>query len=206
MNYLLLGNWERLGLLPQELEAWKKFRTQWNKLYQVYSNRKESRTIAITAKIHGLQKRFTVFSSRLLIRMRGMPYVTLDDAAVFHFIINRKDPTHSITLIKEIPEFGVTPLGGGVVRISVYPIHTDSRARKLPGAEIEMHYHVGASVTKPFNQDDLTQHHISTRAIFIFDFKNYRGGNTIYVSLRWIVISNPERNGPWSAIYKVALA
>jgi hypothetical protein len=197
-------NWQRLGLLPTELQTWQNLREQWNALYEKYSDKAGSRTIVITAKIHELQKKFTDFSSRILMRIPGMPEVNNDDAAIFNFILKRKDPSKHKSPVEEIPMFGQNPLGGGAVKFQVYPNNTDSRAKKLPGTEIEIRYHIQPTEEKPPLVDALTQHRISSKAIFILNTDS--PGKMLYVSIRWIYIKHPERNGPWSGVQRVAVA
>lgn len=204
-GYLTSGsNWLRLGLLATELQTWQDLRAEWNALYPLYSDKGESRTIVITAKLHEVQERFTEFASRLLQRMSNMPEVNEDDAAVFNFVLRRKGPTRHSTPINEIPLFGTKPIGGGTVKFYVYPAKTDSRARKLPGTEIELRYHIQPTEEKIPNPDSLTQHHISSKAIFLLP--GCSAGKMLYVSLRWISIKHPERNGPWSGVKGVAVA
>lgn len=170
--------------------------------------------MVITNKIHGLQKKFTAFAGPILTRISGLPvdeqgilHVGNDDAAVFNFVLKRKSPTHHTTPMQEVPGFGITPLGGAVVKFHVHPIHDSSRARKLPGMEIELRFHIlGPDEKIPAEAEALAQHRISSRAIFILDCGKGSAGKTLYVSLRWVLIKHPSRNGPWSPVYRMPVA
>jgi hypothetical protein len=198
-------NWQRLTMIQTEMDAWVNYKNQWNLLFSKYSDKEESRTTAITTKLHGVETNFRRFAQPILTMIAGVRTVTDDDAAVLNIVIHRAEPVHPITPIDQIPTFSATPIGGAEVKFSVRPTHDSTRASKLPDATaVEIRYEVG-DVCPP-EPTVCTQMYISTKSIFILSLPGTAKGKTMHVSARWIIANDPARNGPWSGMFSVVVA
>lgn len=200
VNASQITNWQRLGMIQTEMDAWTGFKNQWNALFVKYSDKEESRTTAITNKLHLVQSNFRLFAQPILTMIAGVRTVNDDDAAVFNIVIHRADPTHPVTPIDQMPTFSATPLGGAEIKFSFRPTHDSTRASKLTGATgLELRY----SFTDAPDGISLVS---STKSIFILNLPENSKGKTLHVSARWIVATDPRRNGPWSSTLSVVVA
>jgi len=197
-------NWQRLGMLMDEMDRWTDFQTQWNELYKKYSDKEISRTTVITNKLRNVQNSFKTFAQRLLNMMAGSRSATEDDASALNFVLTRAEPSRSNTPIDDVPIFGAVPLGGGVIKFSVHPANDSTRASILEEASgVEIRYEIGeTSGTAGPSYIFFT----STRAIFNLTLPESSQGKTMSVSARWIVASDQSLNGPWSNVLRVVVA
>jgi hypothetical protein len=199
----VVPNYIRLGMLDTEMNSWTSFKNQWIALYNLYSDKEESRTTAIKNKLRDVQTAFKIFAQPILTMITGFRTVTDDDAAVLHIVIHRKKPVHPVAPIEDVPVFGMFPLGGGEVKFSVRSVNDTKRASKILGADIEVRYSaIFVDEPTPKKVDDLIHDYISTKAIFILNIGIYDSQKTIYAVCRWVDVSNPSRNGPWTVIQK----
>ena len=198
-----LANYVRLGMLDTEMASWTNFKNQWNALYAPYSDKQESRTTAIKNKLRDVQVAFQVFAQPLLTMMSGMRTVNDDDAAALHIVIHRAKPVHPVSPIIDVPIMGLKPIGGGEVKITVRRATDATRASKIVTAEIELRYaHIFIDEVVPKKIDDLFHDFISTKAIFVLHIGVHDSQKTLYAACRWVDLSNPSRNGPWTVIQK----
>jgi hypothetical protein len=198
-------NWQRLGMIASEMELWTNYKNQWNALYQKYSDKEASRTIVITNKLRGVQDDFKLFAQRLLNMMTGIRTVTDDDAAVLNFALYRSQPSRSSKPIEEIPTFSASPLGGEVIKFVCRPTSDSRRSSKQEEASgIEIRYEIGDG-TFSTGADKYT-FFASTKSIFSLTLPKIAKGKTMFVSARWIVASDHDRNGPWSNVLSVVVA
>jgi hypothetical protein len=205
-----LKNWQRLWLLPSEMDRWTSFCLQYNTLYAKYSDKAESRTTAVRDNMFKTMDDFTTFAKPILTRIEGDVYVTLDDLSVFHiksgFLRDRVPTRHRVPII-DMPEFSMVPLGGGEARFHVRSNTDSKRASKIPGTQIEVRYMILApDAVSPPHVDDLNRQLISSKAVFVFRGGDANTGKILYAAVRWIVVSDPSRNGPWTTIQNMGIA
>jgi hypothetical protein len=205
-----LKNWQRLWLLPSEMDKWTSFCLQYNTLYAKYSDKKESRTTAVRDNLLKVIDDFSAFATPILNRIEGDVYVTIDDLSVFHIksgFMRDQHPTRHRVPIVDVPVFGMTPLGGGDMRFTIRSTHDASRASKLPGTEIEVRYQLlFIDEPTPKHIDDMTKQYLSSKALFVFHCGADKTGKNMWAAVRYIVVNDPSRNGPWSTIQYMGIA
>jgi hypothetical protein len=153
---------------------------------------------------------FSSFASPILNRISGNPYVTIDDLRVMHIKsgpVHDATPSHSKVQALDMPYFTITPVGGGDVKVRVRPTKDAKRSSKLKGFNIEF-----ACAFLPLDEPrhlqipDLTDHIVSTKAIFMKHCGTDKQSKYIFAACRWVNISDPSRNSPWSGILYVVVA
>jgi len=205
-----LKNWQRLWLLPSEMDRWTSFCLQYSTLYAKYSDKAESRTRAVKDNMFSVMDAFSTFAQPILKRIEGDVYVTIDDLSVFHiksgFLRDAVPTRHRVPII-DLPEFSMVPLGGGEARFHVRSNTDSKRASKLPGTQIEVRYLIlSPDAPSPPHIDGLNRQIISSKAIFVFRSGDENTGKILYAAVRWIVVNDPSRNGPWTTIQNVGIA
>ena len=126
-NYLTAGtptNAERLGILPAETAQWGGIYTDWAPLYAKYSDKKNSRTTAVTDQLYLLIDTCVALDQEchLLDRIAASPNVTVTDLELFNI---KKGTLQSIrskpsTPITEQITVILQPLGGGSMNVKCY--------------------------------------------------------------------------------------
>ena len=200
----LLPNWQRLGMLDTEMASWTNFKNQWNLLYAKYSDKEESRTIAIKTKLRGVQKSFRAFAQPLLNMMSGIRTATADDAAVLNFVLVRKNPTHPTTSLTEVVVPFLTNLGGSQIKVKCRGPEDTKHYSKPKGATgVEMFYVFGE--TPPKDRSECKVSFYSSKSIWKMSFDPGMETRNLYAYFRWVVATDPSRNGPWSGQYNITI-
>ena len=200
---VLLKNWQRLWLLETEANSWRSQRDQWIAIYTKYSN-PDVRTRVITKDKETVLDAFTQFAEPLNERIAASPYITNEDRAIFRIKQRSKTRKHHTAPIEDFPEFTMHGIGSGEIKFSVRGTHDGDRASKLAGTQIEVGYIILIpDVPRPTNASELTQSFISTKAIFTHNFGAQNQGKLLFAACRWIVATDPARNGPWSNIQTI---
>jgi hypothetical protein len=99
--------------------------------------------------------------------------------------------------IEKIPFVGITLIGGGEVKVRTRTNSDASRPSIYRLADgVEMRYCV--SELSPANIHACNQSIVSKKAIFNFAAGNENTGKKLFAYFRYINLSNPANNGPWS--------
>jgi len=205
------ANYVRLLVTDSEYNTWQNFRADWrDNLYPKYSDKKESRTTAIKDKVRKLMKDFTIFVRPILNRISGAPLVTIDDLEVFNIkagVLRDDTRTTQTTPVDSMVLFSMIQIGGGIIKFHCRPTTDSKRASKFKGCDVEVRYKIVAN-TEPTPTEvlQLTEIANSTKAIFQLNLGTENQGKKISASVRWIVNSDPNRNGPWSGIASVIIS
>lgn len=134
-------------------------------------------------------------------------FLTSADRTTLNLRARDTTPTHHHTPIVDIPVLSMKPLGQGDFTFHVSRSHDATRDSKYPGAEIEMRYQILAlGAPSPAHIDDMASTYISTKAIFVFHAGTGNTGKILWAAVRWIVISDPALNSPWSGIQNMGIA
>lgn len=133
-------------------------------------------------------------------------FLTTADRTTLNLRARDTTPTHHHTPITDIPVLSMKPLGQGDFTFHVSRTHDATRDSKYPGAEIEVRYQVLALDARPTHIDDMTNSFISTKAIFVFHAGTQNTGKILWAAVRWIIISDPSLNSPWSGIQNMGIA
>ncbi len=205
----ILKNWQRLWLLQPEMDKWNMYTDMANPLYEKYSDKKESRTTAITDKLRKVMDDFTAFAQPKLITIEGCPNATIDDLLIFHIksgALRDANPTRSRTQITNLVWYIMKSIGGGDVQFEARPDHDTKRASMFKGANLEIRYKIVATgQAAPISVDQLPEQSQSTKAITILHLGTPEEGKRIYSACRWIVPNNPARNSPWSGLQSIVI-
>ena len=203
-NYLTAGtptNAERLGILPAETAQWGGIYTDWAPLYAKYSDKKNSRTTAVTDQLYLLIDTCVALDQEchLLDRIAASPNVTVTDLELFNI---KKGTLQSIrskpsTPITEQITVILQPLGGGSMNVKCY-YPSAQRAGIFEEADsVQYVYVVGNTPPESADAIGLTKE-ISTKGIFTLAFGSISSGKTLYIYFRWYSTKYPALAGPWN--------
>lgn len=195
--------WERLGLSLAEKDQWVAIAAQWNAIYAICSN-KNTRTSTAIANKNIVRKAFISFVTPLLVRMSSNAALTEGDRLVYN--LRRRDvvPT-TRAKIERAPSGLLQPIGVATVRLRVRQLTDGDRCSIHPMADgVEVRYAlVPADVTSgmpgaPATAADAPLYYISTKAISLLPLPDSASAKRLYVFFRWVNLSTPANNSPWS--------
>jgi len=205
--YLLTGsptNSVRLGITPEEMTQWSVFTASWEPLYAKYSDKKNTRTTAVTDQLRGMIADVISFDQNchFIDRIAASANVTIVDLEIFNI---KKGPLQKVTRMASstpIAEqvsvtFGL--LGGGMINIKCYST-TGQRASIYSGADgVQYMFVVGNTPPESAEVPGLSKE-LSTRAIITLSLGAGNAGKNLYIYFRWYNSKHPELSGPWSAL------
>jgi hypothetical protein len=113
--------------------------------------------------------------------------------------------------INDIPFVGLTPLGGGWIKVTCKRETDENRPSMHDFADvIECRYTlvlIQPGVRKPWpTLDDCKEVITSTKAHFIIKCDDKNAGQHFYGFFRWANLTNPQNSGPWSNAKTVVIA
>ena len=205
--YLLAGtptNAERLSILPTESAQWKVFADKWSPDYQKYTDKNNSRTIAVRSKLLQIINDTIEYDqkNRILDRIAASPNVEIEDLGVFNInisILQKSKRSVSMTPISEAVTVTMQLLGGGSVNIKCYST-TGQRSAIYSDADCVQYLYMVAD-TPPASADAPgLMKEISTRATFTLSLGSGSSAKNLYIYFRWYCTKHPELAGPWSAL------
>ncbi len=199
-NYLRVvvvpSNGMRLGLIPEEIDEWHNLRLARDLIIAAIES-PITKTALKETELAENGSDFIDFATPIINRMRVSLAATSTDAAVFHFTIGRANPTHKVVAIAEAALGKSNCIGGGIVKI---PCHLKDKTCYIPhelGAEaVEIAYILGDAVITDPNAG--TTKVESKRSRVVLNLDPATRGKKITYFIRWINISFPNLNGPWS--------
>jgi len=194
----------RLGLTTTELTAAQAFLTSWwtgipatPGIYELHSN-PDTKTRTTRNNVVTLMTDFTEFFSPLLTRMGTSSAITETDRSNLSLPAPDRIPTRRGAIEAE-PLAGIKSLASARIKVRVRLDEDASRASMHPLADaIEMRYQIGG--TQPANALACPGTVISKKAMFTFDAGVDHDGQKFFGFVRYVNLTNPENNGPWSSI------
>ena len=202
----VVPNYVRLGITDAEMNQWRNYHDQWNALYPLYTQKKQTRTTSIKDQLRIVQKNFSRFvhESSLFERIISSVNRTLNDLEEFHikaFPLKDANPTQSHVQVITAPVFALVPIGSGDMNGEVRAFDDSTRASKLKGFEVEVRYaFLPQDEPRHLQIADLNNSQIFSKAKFILHCGTDKQGKLIFAAARWINITDPGRNSPWSVI------
>ena len=185
---------DRLGVLLSVTDDWHERRGKIEDFYKSYSD-KTTLTSIVKKNLREELKSFRTFAKKPLNVLASSPNATNDDAAVFNVVLNRANPTHSVTPIKELCYAKVIALGGEKMESKCYTASDSNRASLCEGSDsVEIRYKIGTDAEAPTSFNDGTTSFISSKAIFILTCAGGRKKN-LYSFHRWYNSKHPELSG-----------
>ncbi|MEP7168668.1 MAG: hypothetical protein ABI855_04805 [Bacteroidota bacterium] len=201
-------NGTRLGLTTTNQSDWASKRTFWkDTLFPKYSDPIQS-TSVVKEDVKTFMKDFRTFANPLLDVMAASPAATNEDAAVFHFVLVRKKPSHQTEPIKDAVVTDVKANGGGDMIFSCRTSHDTKRASKAEGADsVQVAFKVAVrnEDPPPVDANDGTTKEIFTKAKFILHAGGANAGKKLYVWCRWYNTKNPPIAGSWNNMITVMI-
>lgn len=200
----LTTNGERLGLTAAQNTATDNHRELWYTgipatpgAYELHSN-PDTKTKTTRNTVLIIIRNFTIFFRPLLTLMSVSPNLTESDRQT----LNLPAPDTTATprgLIEGAPAVNVKSLEGGRMKVRTRISEDATRASMHPLADaVEMRFQIGG--TQPANVmacDGVTQ---SKKALFTHEAGSENGEKKFYCFCRYVNLTNPANNGPWSTI------
>ncbi|MEP7168177.1 MAG: hypothetical protein ABI855_02280 [Bacteroidota bacterium] len=197
-------NGERLGLTSVQNTKTEDFRKQWYTgipatpgAYELHSN-PDTKTKTTRKNVLLIIKNFTLFFSPLLTLMSVSPNLTESDRQVLN--LPARDTTQTPRgKIEDAPTVNVSSLAGSRMKVRCRIDQDANRASMHELADaIEMKYQVGGA--QPANANACVNSFISKRALFPFEAGIENGEKKFYCFCRYVNLTNPDNNGPYSTI------
>jgi hypothetical protein len=210
-TYMLAGtptNWSRLGWLQAEMTQWTGFVTQWTPLYAKYSDKKGSRTTAITDQLHliikqciGLDK-----SNHLLDRIAASPNVTILDLETFHIkkgVLQDNTHTQRHAEVADALVVDLQSVGGGDIAVKCRTSHDSKRSSIADGADcVQYAFQIGG--TAPASADITgLKVETSSHAAFTLHLGSASSGKTLFIFFRWYNTKHPALASHWNAMQTI---
>jgi len=198
-------NWQRLAWQQAEMTQWTGFATQWTSLYAKYSDKKNSRTTAITEQLHLIIKQCIALdkANHLLDRIAASPNATITDLETFHIkkgVLQDNTRTQRRAEIAESLVVGLQVLGGGDISVKCRTSHDSKRSSLADGADcVQYAYQVGG--TAPANVDDAgLRKETSSHAAFTLHLGAGNSGKNLYIFFRWYNTKHPALAAHWNVM------
>lgn len=200
-----IKNGLRLGLIATELTDAQAYLTQWwtgipasPGIYELHSN-PDTKTQTTRNMVVTLMDDFTAFFSPLLTRMGTSPEITETDRSTLSLPAPDRIATPRGVIDAE-PTVKVNSMPSARMQIRVTTDADASRASLHPLADaIEMRYQVGG--TQPANAPACAGVMVSKKSIFNFDAGIDNEGKKFFGFVRYVNLTDPAKNGPWSSIH-----
>lgn len=192
-----------LGLSAGEMTAWINFLTTWATQYGLSQN-PTTKTKTVNANKDAIHAAFFVFSEPLLTRMEGSDNLIQADRDVLNIAVPDRTPT-ARAVIDTAPNVDLTPLEGAQIDIELRRNEDADRPSIHPLADgWTMVYLIGT--TPPANPAACPKTLTGSKAHSTFDATMENDGKKLYCFFRWINITDPNKNGPWSAMKLVTIS
>jgi len=205
-------NWQRLGWLSDELMAWQAFLAA----ILPYNVDRKHRTPTMTAaaKVIANNARAYDKNNHMIDRTAAAsPTVTnMDDYTTFNIKHSNPAqggslPTQRHTATENLVWFILKALGAGLMKYEARADKSSNRASKLTGYNLGIVYLIlNQGDVVPATVDLLTQATSSSKAANTLNLASNNAGKRIAISMFWEHKTNPNLNGPKSAIQVVQIS
>ena len=202
-------NAARLGINENEVIRWTAFKTEWEPLYLKYSDKKNSRTIAIKDELYSIINETVLYDQTyyLLDRIATSPNTTIADMETFNIrkgVLEKKTRTTPQAPIVEPVSATLIPIGGGSLTVKCYS-STGLRASIFKGADCVQYLFATGDTPPASAEDDILKMGLSTRAIFNLVLGASNSGKKAFLYFRWYNTKYPELAGPWGSLQTILL-
>jgi len=208
VRYLQAGtpvtNASRLAIQEEEVTTLTSYYSEWSPLYLLYTDKKNSRTTAVTEQLHLIINKTVDYDHQqhLLDRIASSPNVTVTDLDTFNIkgsLLAKTTRTKPGKAISELVLSEINQLGGGELAIRCRTAE-GGRAAILQGADcVEFRYRVDEQAPASVNDEGLKSG-ISTKASFTISLGAENSGKYAYLYFRWYNTKYPNLGGPWSSL------
>lgn len=222
--------YERLTLTASEAGEWHSRRVFWrDTLYPKYIDANQS-TKTVKEDVAVFMKSFRLFANPLLDKMASSGAAITADGNALNFVVNRDTSPTPRGKINDVPYVQITPLGLGEVRVRVRTSEDASRASRHPLADgVEFKYVIvdnAPVVTNPVpapgsdtgsNEtrtggtgrillpEDCPNTVVSKKALSNLTLGSAASGKRLNCYARWVNLSNPANNGPWTQLMQTVV-
>jgi len=187
-NHLNAGepkNAERLGVTEEELTTWTGIYSRWTPLYVLYSDKPNSRTLAVTAQLQALMDECYTFNQtkHILDRIAASPNVTVVDLQTFNIMTGTAKRSYTVQPIQESVITSIQLLGGGSVTVKCHA-NGSIRASIIDPADcVEFVYAVGTTPPESADAAGLNKGS-STKATFTLALGSGSSSKYLYIYFR----------------------
>lgn len=202
-------NASRLGITEEEVKQWESFGNEWNPLYAMYVDKKNSRTTTIKDRMLEIISNTTAYDqdNHILDRIAVSTNATIVDFSTFRIkegSLKKSGRTLPQTAISEPVEPTLQPIGGGKLTIKCYST-TGKRAAIYDIADsVQYLYKVGSP--QPVSADDESLNiGLSTKASFMLSLGASASAQMLYIYFRWYNTKHPELSGPWCTLQSILI-
>jgi hypothetical protein len=202
--------WERLGLSNAEQTWWDDNNTAVQALWDLYSS-KDTRTLTVMRQLRDLRRLLTRGGRGIVNRIATSPVATEQDASIFNFVLNRKEPTRRKSDIKEQLFAAVERSGSAEYLVKCrYDIST-KLPKLLPGSDgIEVSYMISkdqpAEVGTINPEGDGFKQKTFSAPRFLFKAGAGNKGRFLVIAFRWNYSPNTDFNGPWTDVVVMVIS
>jgi hypothetical protein len=199
-----VNNATRLGLTEAEASRWAELAEEWKPLYELYSNKKVSRTVSIKEQLLNIIRKTVEFDRKnhILDRIGASAQATVEDTGEFRIKKGgtaKKKHTIPQSPINEPVTVSFVPIGGGMMNVKCYGT-TSQRAGIFRNADsVQFVYTVGKTPPASADETGLSKD-LSSKAIFTLTLGPGNSGNYLYIYFRWYNTRHPLLAGPWSSL------
>ncbi|PTN09795.1 hypothetical protein C8N47_10389 [Mangrovibacterium marinum] len=212
-RYLQAGspetNASRLSIQEEEVTTLNGYYAEWSPLYLLYSDKKNSRTTAVTEQLHLIIEKTVDYDHQqhLLDRIASSPNVTVTDLDTFNIkgsLLAKTKRTKPSKAITELVLPDISQRGGGELAIKCRNSE-GGRAAILKEANcVEYRYRVDEQAPTSVNNEGLNTG-ISTKASFTLSLGAENSAKYAYLYFRWYNTKYPNLAGPWSSLHSVLI-
>ncbi|MCG3168118.1 MAG: hypothetical protein POELPBGB_03918 [Bacteroidia bacterium] len=220
----LINNGTRLTLTGAESGQWNLKRVFWrDTLYPKYADENQ-RTKTVVKDVSLFMKDFRTFANPLLDKMASCGFATTADESALKFVVFKDTTPTPKGKINDVPYVQITPLGLGEVKMRVRTSEDATRASRHPLSDgIEYKYLIvpeSAGTSKPsappssgtpgspstpaatsmVMPEDCTNTVISKKALSTIALGSTASGKRLLLYARWVNLSKPANNGPWTQL------
>ncbi|MDR3652299.1 MAG: hypothetical protein P4L34_04930 [Paludibacter sp.] len=212
-SYLAAGtpvnNATRLGLTEAEANSWAKLAEEWKPLFNLYSNKKISRTVAIKDQLMNIIRKTVELdrTNHILTRIGASTQVTIEDMGIFRIkqgMGTKRNHTIPQTPISEQVSVTLQPIGGGIMRVKCYGTSSVRAGITRNADSVQFLYRVGKTPPTSADEAGLSKD-LSSKAIFMLSLGADSSGNYLYIYFRWYNMRHPKLAGPWSSLNITAI-
>ncbi|HNW50421.1 MAG TPA: hypothetical protein PKH79_05020 [Prolixibacteraceae bacterium] len=195
----------RLGISVPEMTQLNQFLTKWNSVYPSYSDKKNSRTTAVTEELNLLIRDFCDYDHQqhLLDRIAASPNATVADLETFNIkkgLLEKGTHTRPNTPIEELVVPSIQLIGGGMLAFKCRCASGEG-ASIIEGANcVQFRFKTG-TVPPVSVEDETLKSDLSTKANFTLNAGGENSGKYLYIYFRWYNTRYPALAGPWSVLY-----
>ena len=199
----------RLGITVEELKFLLALLVSWTSLYELYGDKKNSRTTAVIAQLHNIVNQFLEYDKghHLLDRIASSPNATIVDMEIFNIrngALRRSARSIVSKPITEAVSAILEAVGGGMAAVKCYSTESARPSIFSGGDCVQFAYAVGSTPPASVLTSGLTQG-LSSRASFSISTGADNGGKNLHIFFRWYNTKHPELAGPWCAMLTIWL-